>query len=247
MKPTNIIEAQGSITKNELLTPIDFKILENTFVAEARNPYADYYGEIPQKTASNSLFLFTKQFYPLDDVLKIICEIEEFFGITKKLNAATSILDFTDHYHYAIRIKDFPDHEHIHWLQTCYFSEGINFIRKVHMLKSAKITVFKCFKLEKLEEGIYLDKTNNHKGYIIIQRKMNNDEFSDMLVSLRNNNDCKLFEAAIGTINFKSETKYMIRIISENLNVTLLKCIKEWFTKSLLKIEFQKQKIVRSA
>lgn len=237
MKTNNIIETHGSITKDESLTPVEFKIIENTLVAENGEPYQDYYGQVPHKMAPNSLFLFTKQFYTLEEILKITNKIEEFFGSAKKLDVATSILDFTDHYHYAIRIKDFPDYEHIHWLQTCYSSEGVLFIRKIHMPGSARVTVFKSFELDELEEGIYLDKLNGHKGYIIIQRQMNDDEFSEILIEIRNNNNCELFDAAIGIIDINSNTKNMIRIFSENLNSALLKCVKEKFTAYLLKME----------
>lgn len=239
MKTTNIIETHGSITKNESLTPIKYRILENTVVAEAGDPYADYYGIVPHIMTPNSLFMFTKHYYSLDQLLLVTCEMAKFFGYTKKLDIATSILDFIDHYHYAIRVRDFPDYEHIHWLQTCYKSEGIEFIRKVHLLESAKVTVFKCFKLECLEQGIYLDKDNDHKGYFTITRKINSDEFEDILINLRNNDDCPLFDAAMGTFDIDSKTKNMIRIFSENLNPSLLRCAKEKFSRYIINKEFQ--------
>jgi hypothetical protein len=234
MKSNSIIEAHGSITKNVSLIPIDFNIVENTFVAEVGDPYADYYGEVPQRTTPNSLFLFTKQFYTLDEILKISCDMKAFFGYTKKLDVATAILDFTDHYHYAIRVNDFPNYEYILWLQTCLSSEGVIFQKKVHTMNSARATVFKCFTLEKLEEGIYLDNNNRHKGYFSIPQQINKDEFLDILINIRNNNDCPLFDAATGIIDFHSVSKNMIRLFSENLNLQLLKCAKEKFSKYLL-------------
>lgn len=241
MKTTNIIETHGSITKNESLTPIDYKILKNTLVAESGDPYSNYYGNVPHRLAPNSLFLFTKQFYTLDEILKVTCNMKALFGYTKLFDIATAILDFTDHYHYALRVKDFPDYKHIHWLQSCYSSEGIIFCHKVHLTKPVRVTVFKELKLDKQEEDVYLDNTNTHKGYITIPRQINNNEFSELLINLRNNNDCELFDAAIGIIEINSETKNMIRIYSENLNIALLKCIKEKFTKSLLRFELQEQ------
>jgi len=237
MKKTKSIEANGSITKKESLTPIEYKILENTFVAESGDPYKDYYGEIPHRLAPNSLFLFTKKFYKLDEILKITCDIKDFLASTKKLDVATSILDFTDHYHYAIRVKDFPDYIHIHWLQTCLSSEGVIFIKKVHIPEFAQVTIFKNFTLDEIEKGIYMDKNNDHKGYILIPRQINNSEFSDILIEIRNNNDCELFDAAIGTIDVNSNPRNMIRIYSENLNIGLLKCIKQKVLKSLVKEE----------
>jgi hypothetical protein len=239
MKKAGIIETHGSIWKKEALNPITYRILENTVVAEAGDPYADYYGNTPNKFAPNSLFLLTKRFYSLKEVLEVTCEMGEFFGYTKKLDIATSILDFTDHYHYAIRVRDFPDYEHIHWLQLCYKSSGIEFIRKVHLLDSARVTVFKCLRLEELEKGIYLDIDSEHKGYFTISRQINTNEFEETLINLRNNNDCPLFDAALGTVDIESNTKNIIRIYSENLTIALLRCAKEKFSKQILNKNLQ--------
>lgn len=161
--------------------------------------------------------------------------MKKFFGYLKKLDVATSILDFTDHYHYALRIRDFPDYEHIHWLQTCYNSEGgVNFLKKVHISKQAIVTTFKRFQLEEIKEGIYLDKASDDKGYVILPGPLNSDQFLKTLIKLRNNSNCELFDAAIGTIEINSKQHNMIRIYSEKLNIGLLKCVQQRFSDSLL-------------
>lgn len=242
MKNANILEVHGSITKSESLIPIEYSILEHTSVAEAKEPYADYYGIVPRALQPNSLYLFTKQFYPLDELLEFTCDMKAFFGFTKRIDAATAILDFGDHYQYAIRINNFPDYKHIHWLQSCYNSEGVNFCKKVHMNESARATVFKQFILEEKEEGVFLDEANDHKGYITIPRQITNDEFSDLLIYLRNNNDCDLFDAALGTIEINSKKENIVRIYSEHIKVELLKCAKAKFSASLMKREVQPHK-----
>ena len=233
----NIIETHGSITKNEILIPIQDKILEGTCVSEAVDSYANYYGESPHLSNPNTLYLFTKRFYSLEDVLKFTCNIENFLKSSRRLKVATSVLDFADHYHYALRIKAFPDYEHIHWLQTCYGSEGVLFCRKVHLLESAEVTTFKRFRLVKLHEGIYLDKNNKHKAYIDISRQINKDEFSNVITYISNNTICELFDAAIGTIYIDTNLINIVRIYSENLNDALLRCIKKQFVKALLNKE----------
>lgn len=236
MKTSNIIETHGTITKKESLSAVGYKIIENTCVAEAQHPYADYYGVVPKSSSPNSLYLFTKHFYTLDEVLKITCDMKEFFGYTKKLDVATAIIDCIDHYQYAIRVRDFPDYEHIHWMQSCYSSEGIAFSRKIQLIEPVRLTVFKSFKLGKLEEGSYLDMNNPHKGYITIPRQIKIDEFAELLINFRNNNECELFDAAIGTFEINSKTINMIRIYTENIKNERMKCAKEKFTDYLLKV-----------
>ena len=68
MKTKETIQVCGTVTKTESLAEIKWNILENTCVAEANNPYTNYYGQVPQKPTPNTLFLFTTQFYFLDEI-----------------------------------------------------------------------------------------------------------------------------------------------------------------------------------
>ena len=49
----NLVNLSGSICKNEVLTPLTSNILGHTFVCEATSPYANYYGQVPQKPKPN--------------------------------------------------------------------------------------------------------------------------------------------------------------------------------------------------
>jgi len=153
----------------------------------------------------------------------------------EKVNVAAASLDFMHHKYSAIRVKYFPDYEHIHLLQTCLIKQGIEFSRNVHMSEFALIKVDKSFVLEEMEEGIYFDKMEEHKGYVAIPRQITDNEFSDFLIKIRNNDDCGFFDAALGAMIIDSKVIDMIRIYSENLQVGLLKCVREWSLKSILR------------
>ena len=232
MKTNNLIKVCGSITKKESLIPVNYNILKNTYVAEANNPYFGYYGMVTEQANPNSLFLFTTHYYTLEEVLRFTQNIDSCY--MEKVNVATASLDFGHHKYFAIRVKYFPDYEHIHLLQSYCIKEGVEFIKKVHMSDFAFVKVNKYFVLEEIEEGIYFDKKEDHKGYITIPKQISNSEFSNILIDIRNNADCKLFDATIGAMIINSRVKDIIRIYSENLNVQLLKCIKERFAKSIL-------------
>lgn len=230
MNSNTIIETNGSITKTETLLPIDYQILNNTVVAEAMFPYADYYGKMPQKITPNSLFLFTKQFYTLEELLKVKHIISRTFEEINNLDVAAAIFDFVDHYQYAIRIKELADYDKVKKIQTWFGSKGILFSKKFHLLQKAKVTVFKRFAVTEIEDQILLDKTNKHKGYVIIPGQISNEEFDEILINLRNNHDCPLFDAALGTIGLHNATKDIVRIYSENINLDLLYCAKKRFS-----------------
>ena len=78
MKTDQLIRACGSIVKEESIVPVTSHIAEHTIVAEANKPYSDYYGIAPfnMPTKPNSLFLFTTQYYMLEEVLRFARLIE---------------------------------------------------------------------------------------------------------------------------------------------------------------------------
>jgi len=224
MNLKKIIKPCGSICKTESLIPLKEGILKNTCVAIANEPYSDYYGSLPKQTGPNSLFLFTAKHYSLEEVLRFSQNIDSCY--TKEVNVASSVLEYKQHNYNAIRIKYFPDYEHIKMLQECCIKVGIEFIKHVHMPENVHVKINKCFVLEELGKGIYLDIREEHKGYILIPRQIEWDRFKELLMVIRNNNDCQLFDAALGAIIMDSRTTDMVRIYSENLNLELLKCIK---------------------
>ena len=232
MKTNNLIKVCGSITKKESIAPVNYNILKNTCVAEANFPYSGYYGTVTEQTNPNSIFLFTAYYYSLGEVLRFAQNIDSCY--MEKVNVATASMEFVDHKHYAIRVKYFPDYEHIHLLQSCCIKEGVEFAKKIHISDSALVRVNKCFVLEEMKEDIYFDKKENHKGYIIIPKQISSSEFSNILIDIRNNTDCKLFDAAMGAMIINSRAKEIVRIYSENLTVQLLKCIQERFNKFIM-------------
>lgn len=162
MKTNNLFKVCGSITKKESLVPVKHNILKNTCVAEANLPYSGYYGLATDQFEPNSLFLFTSHFYSLEEVLRFAQNIDSCY--MEKVDVATASLDFVHHKYSAIRVKHFPDYEHINLLQSCCIKEGVEFAKKVHLSNIAYVRVNKCFVLEKLEEDIYIDKKEDHKG-----------------------------------------------------------------------------------
>jgi len=232
MKTKKIINVCGSIIKKESLVPIDYNILKNTYVAEANEPYSYYYGMVPEQSKPNSLFLFTSRFYSLEEVLRIAQNIDSCY--MEKVNVATSLLDMADGKYSAIRVKYFPDYEHIHLLKSCCINQGVEFAKKVRISNYATVRVNKCFVLEEVDKGIYLDKIEENKGYFVLIPRITELQFEEILINIRNSGDCELFDAAKAAAIIDAEAKDMVRIYSEKINEGLLKCIKEKFHKYLL-------------
>ena len=232
METNNLIKVCGSITKKESLIPLTHNILKNTCVAEANRPYAGYYGAVSDQPKPNSLFLFTNHYYSLEEILRFAQNIDSCY--MEKVNVAAAYLDFIHHKYSAIRVKYFPDYEHIHLLQSCCIKEGVEFAKKVHISDFAMVRVNKCFVLEEVEKEIFIDQKEHNKGYITIPKQISEREFSEILVHIRNNADCNLFDAAMGAMIINSRAREIVRIYAENINVQLLRCIKERFEHAIL-------------
>lgn len=234
MNTSQFIRACGSISKKESLLPLADKILVHTCVAEANLPYSNYYGAIPGTAVPNSLFLFTREYYTLEEILRFLQKIKS--CAKDKLNVATSTVIFKNSQFPAIRIKYLPDYNHIAQIQTCFKEQGVVFAKKIHIENEAFIKINKCFILEEIDDGIYMDYEEENKGYILIDRLLNQNEFYSLLREIRMNGNCRLFDAAKGGIIINSGVKEIMRVYSEQLDLTLLKCIQNQILK-ILKIK----------
>lgn len=223
MKTNKIIRVCGSIVKKESIIPIETQILENTLVAEANMPYNNYYGNVPQKAHPNSLFLFTNQYYTLEEVLRFSQNIN--LCALDKINVATACVDFSNKHLSAIRIKNLPDYNQLSLLQKCFLQQGVEFSKKTPIGKEAFVKINKCFILEQVEEGIYMDYSEDNKGYILIHKLLNQEEYNFLISEIKNNSNYRLFDAVKGGVIINSEVHEIMRIYSEKLDISLLKYI----------------------
>jgi hypothetical protein len=214
----------GSINKRESLTMLTGAKMENTVIAEASQPYHNYYGSIPDKPRPNSLFLFTERYYTLEEALRFTQNI----GICarNKVNVASAVIEFSRQQHFAIRIRNFPDYRNIGLLQECYVRQGMKFSRKVNLEKEALIRVNKCFHVEDVGHGFYRDLDLQNEGYFMMPSYPEIDEFDQMLRNFRNNSQCPLFDAAYGGFIMNGKVIDIMRVYSGHLDMDLLSCIR---------------------
>lgn len=231
MKKNRIIRVCGSIIKKESIVPLRVNHMENTVVAEANLPYSNYYGNVPQHPKPNSLFLFTACFYTLEEVLRFAQKTDS--CLMQNINLATAVINFKNNRYPAIRIKNFPDYEHLPEIQKCLMKQGVEFAKKVQLEDEAEMRINKCFVLEKVKKRLYIDKIEKDKGYVLIDKLLTNDEFEELAIKVKNNGRCHLFDAVKCGIIHHSEVKELMRIYAENLDISLLKCIREEIQKMI--------------
>jgi len=228
----NLVNLSGSIAKKEVLVPIESNIMENTFVCEASSPYANYYGQLPQKPKPNSIFLFTQKFYFLEEILSFSQHVEN--NILDNINIASAVIAFQNKQYPAIRIKNFENYSQLASLQLCLANQGIEFAPELKIIGKVQARINKLFVLEEMEPGIYMDLIEENKGYFIHDTKISPLGFEQTISSLKNNSVYKLFDAVQGEILLDGNVLETVRVFAEGLRLEFIKSIT---------IEFRKQAI----
>lgn len=226
-----IIHLNGIIIKYEKLNQIPLKTPENVYVAEASSPYANYYGQVPHVAKPNSIFLFTKKFYFLEQLICYSSSVEK--CLFERINIASAIIESRGKQYPAIRIKNFPDYSQLPKLQKCLTEKDVAFLEKIHLEEVVKTIVSKPFVLKELEADFYLDQVEDHKGYFVVGRHFSPEEFEQSIKQIRYNGICKLFDAEQGAMYHNGKIIHIIRIFSESLSLEMLQCLNKEFSKLL--------------
>ncbi|WP_319502648.1 hypothetical protein [uncultured Draconibacterium sp.] len=225
----NTIHLNGIIIKHEKLAQISLRTPDNVYIAEASSPYADYYGHAPRSATPNSIFLFTKKFYFLEQLMCYSPSIEK--CLFERINLASAIVESGDKQFPAIRVKDFPDYSQLVKLQKCLSEKKINLVEKLHLEEEVKTIVSKVFILKELESDFFIDQVEEHKGYFIVDRHFDSEEFQQAITQIRYNGVCKLFDAEQGVLFSNGKLIHIVRIFSEALDLDMLKCLRKEFVK----------------
>lgn len=224
-----LIKTNGSIQKKEILIELKNNILNDTCVLEATHPYANYYGRLPHNPRPNSLFLLTKKFFYLEEILGYSIGVEN--CVKNKVDFASAILDGKNRQYPAIRIKNFPDYKQLRTLQQCLIEQGVLFENKCEIPGETSSRVNKIFWIREVEQGVYMDKKEANKGYVKTNKKLLPEQFKTVIQRIRNNGDCKLFDAVQGEFIIQGDVIEIVRVFSEAIDLELLRCLKQQLLK----------------
>jgi hypothetical protein len=225
MAENKIIETFGSITKVEQLHTIDSNILDNTFVLETFEPFPGYHGEnLPSESIPHHIFLVTKKEYLQENVLRISKKIRQYFK--HSFGACQGELHIFNSKLSCIRIEDLPSFDLIAELQSCYQSEGIEFMRKRTFNNTGLIKVNKYFELRELEDGVYKDLIDMRMFYLEIPNLLTWKLFEQITFSIKNNIDNRNFDAALGLL-YRKDLIDVVRIFERECSLEKLALIRK--------------------
>lgn len=232
MTDKNFVLKFGSLLKEENLEVIDSKILPNTIVLEATNPfpgYYEYYEGIQKDVKPHYIYLLTDKKYDLEEFTRATQKIMSYFEVSFHA-AMSTITIFNDVYH-AIRIRRLTKYDQIQDLQSCYLEEGIRLKSNASIPHNSKamIRLDKFFALEEIGDDYFMDHVEPNHGYFTVPQKLTWKQFEHLTQQVKYNMEMFHFDASLGFVYNNFKTIDMIRIYAENLNLDLLKKIRSKF------------------
>ncbi len=225
MANINIIERYGNLLKSEQLVTMDEKIMPNTFVLEAPEPFPgffNYYSDSPQESKPLYVYLVVDQLYTLEEVSRARQNIKTYFPSNFDADAGTVTI-YNKTYH-VIRVRHLDKYDQIKDLQTAFMDEGIVFKKKPSkkIASNAIIRLKKFFKLNEVEDGLYFDEIEKDHGYISLPRYVKWAEFEELTRKVKYNWSGTFFDSALGHFHNNFEIEDMIRVYNPKIDLDLL-------------------------
>ena len=236
MVNSTIIERYGNLLKAEQLVTMNDKILPNTFVLEAPEPfpgYFGYYGEVPQDSRPLYIYLVIDHLYTLEEVTRARINILKYFPSYFHADAGT--VTIFNKSHDIIRVRHLDNYDMIKGLQTAFMDEGVVFKKKPskNIHSTAIIRLKKFFKLREVEPGLYLDEVEKDHGYISLPRYVKWSEFEELTRRVKNNWSGSMFDSALGHFHNNFEIEDMIRIYNPEINMDLLHKVQKTYLEQI--------------
>ncbi len=230
MLNSDILERYGNLLKAEQLVTMEDKIMPNTFVLEAPEPFPGffhYYSESPSESKPLYVYFVVDKLYTLEEVTRARVNIEKFFPSPFHADAGT-ITIYNKTYH-IIRVRHLDKYDRIKELQACFMDQGFEFKKKPAkgIKETGLIRIKKFYKLQKIEDGIYLDLIEKDHGYIGIPNYYKWTEFLELTRKVKYNWEGSFFDAALAHFHNDFKIEDMIRIYNPKIDLKMLLEIKK--------------------
>jgi hypothetical protein len=232
------IESIGFILKKEKLATFASEISYPELVLEDLDPFPGFYDQyfVPSNEKEHkprSVFMILKVFE--------VCHEDEFIRKTMHLkqeheirfDAAPGNLTLFNKPTPCIRVF-MDDYNQIRELIDHYKQMGLVFAsgRDVKPYQSL-IKLRRYFEIDQLAAGIYHDCNQHNTYYIEVPKFVEWDSFEQVTISIRNNWDHKLYDAAQAAIYEKKGIVDMVRIYDKKTGLSNLQYLKEKYNYEL--------------
>jgi hypothetical protein len=234
MERNDVIETIGSITKMENLRSLEYNILANSLVLKNIDPFPGYrtnnyklnIGKKP-----GSIFIILKQQYDPAKIKNILKELPS-DRITKCCPSYGDIITHEAIYS-CIRLKGIENDNLIPAIQQYFLKKDLKLMDFKKTDGSARIKIFKSFRIIEIAEGLYRDLTEGEKVYIRIPVSLNWKQFDNITRRSKHNLPNQNFDAAMGIIYRFCGPEDVIRVYDQVMTTERAMEMKKMYFKEI--------------
>lgn len=232
METSEMLTSLGYVLKREKLASLASNYTYNELILEDLDPYPGFYDHffVPANEGEKrprSIFLIIKE---MD-----VCKEDSFIRMTMHVkrehkvdfDAAMAIIQLFNKPTPSIRVF-MDDYDQLPELLAHYKKAGMNFQgRKELKPFQSLIEVRKFFELKCMEQDIYMDLDQSDTYYLRMPAYLGWDDFEQATISIRNNMNHKLYDAAQAAIYEKSGLVDLVRIYDRKADIDSLRLLKQ--------------------
>jgi hypothetical protein len=233
MEKHKLMEVFGNLTKFDTVVALDEKVLPGSLVFDSLNPFPGYYHETPLNVKPIYLYLVLDKQYPLEEVIRATQNIEKEYKWN--FDAGKGYMRIGSEFLNVIRVRHLPDMELVEKIQEAYQQYGINFLmhKRLKGRIQAEVKVVKFMMLEKLGDGIYMDKNEPTFGYLEIPKYLHNEAFFKVSMDVKYNWDGHEYDAASGSFYKDGKLYEIVRIRSNKIKAEYLSAIRKLYLEKI--------------
>lgn len=222
----NYLELSGLIIKEENVCNVSTHLLNNTTVLESCHPMPGYFGKnSPDAGRPRSLFILLDMDYEpllLARKLKMLSQARQHrcYGSFGKITIGRKTYP-------TVRIKNLECFTSVPDIQNALSDAGFRLLKFKKINDAARIEIHKSFKVNQLEEGIYLDLLESDRSYLSMPSELDWDQFESLTKAVKNNLENNLFDAALGLFWRLDGPEDVIRVYDRNHSLERMREIRQ--------------------
>lgn len=227
-----VIERFGWITKEEPLSCItDINLNLNICILEAVSPFFGYYADQPKTSKPMYLYWFLERHYTMEHLTRTLEYIRQ--NCNENIDGAAGQINILNESYPVIRMLNLGQYNQITTVQTMFEKMGVKPKKGTRKIQNQMglIQLNKFLHLNPVEEGIYLDKDTAHRGFFIIPRYVDWEEFKKITIEVKYDTSLIFFDAARAAFMEQGKIVELVRIYRENLTIEKLKAIRDRYLK----------------
>jgi hypothetical protein len=230
----SIIETIGTITKMENICSLEEHIHRDTLVLRNMDPFP---GFIPKRESGfcqikpGSVFIILRYRYSPEKINRINKDLIA-SRITTCIPSYGEIIT-RDSILPCIRLKGLVDYSLITAIQSFFQRNEIQLMNYRKIESTARIKIFKTFRLIEIADGLYRDLNEGAKIYIRLNQSLNWKQFNEITKKIKFDRASRNFDAALGIIYRFCGSEDVIRIYDQDKTLERALLLKKLYLKEV--------------